>query len=142
MAEVHSLIEGGYVCNGNWNLSQICGHLADWMRFPLDGFPVPPLPIKVIMYLMKVTVGPGMRQKILANGFSGGMMTAPETVPKPDAATDQEAADQLQAVIDRVKDFQGELHPSPLFGQMDHETHVQVSLLHAEHHLGYLEPKA
>jgi hypothetical protein len=141
MAEVRSLQEKGYISNGNWNLSQACGHISDWMRFPLDGFPVPPLPIKAIMWMMKVTVGPGMRRKILSNGFTGGMMTAPETVPKPDAATDQEAADKLQTVIDRVKNFEGELQPSPLFGPMDHETHVKVSLLHAEHHLGYLEPK-
>ena len=142
MAEVRSLMESGYVSNGNWNLAQACGHLSEWMRFPMDGFPVPPLPIKAIMWLMKVTVGPGMRRKILANGFTGGMMTAPETVPAHDAATDQDAIDKLQAVIDRVKSYQGELHPSPLFGPADHDTHVKVSLLHAEHHLGYLEPKS
>ena len=61
MAEVNLLKDRGYVSNGNWNLSQTCGHLAEWMRFPMDGFPVPPLPIKVIMWLMKVTVAPGMR---------------------------------------------------------------------------------
>lgn len=141
MAEVNMLLEHGYVSQRNWNLSQACGHLSDWIRFPMDGFPVPPLPIKVIMWLMKVTVAPSMARKILANGFSGGMMTAPETVPAPDAATDSEAVKQLQSVVDRAKTFDGELHPSPLFGPTNREKYVKVNLLHAEHHLGYLEPK-
>lgn len=141
MADVHSLIEHGYVSNGNWTLAQTCGHLSDWMRFPLDGFPVPPLPMRIIFWVMKKTVGPGMKRKILAEGFKGGMPTAPETVPQPDAMTDQQAAKLLQETIDRVQAYNGELHPSPFFGPIDHETHVKVSLLHANHHLGYLEPK-
>lgn len=34
MVEVHALIASGYICNGNWTLSQACGHIADWMRLP------------------------------------------------------------------------------------------------------------
>jgi hypothetical protein len=141
MAEVRSLNENGYLSNGNWTLGQTCGHLANWMRYPLDGYPVAPPPIRAIFWVMKKTVGPGMKRKILAEGFKGGMMTAPESVPQPDELSDQQGVDQLQEVVDRVNAYDRELLPSPLFGEMDKPMHVTVTLLHAEHHLGYLEPK-
>ncbi len=142
MADVNSLIASGYVSHGNWNLAQSCGHLAEWVRFPVDGFPKPPLPLRMIFWVMKKTVGPGMKRKILAEGFKGGVPTAPDTVPAADAQTDQEAAQHFQSTFERVISHKGLLHPSPLFGPMDMEMLVKVTLLHAEHHLGYLEPKA
>lgn len=139
--EVHFLNEVGYESNGKWTLAQCCGHLADWMRFPIDGFPTPPFFMRPIFWLMKVSMGDRMKENILANGFKGGMPTAPETVPEPDEMTDQQAIDLLQNTINRVNAHQGELLPSPLFGPMDKETLLKVTLLHAEHHLGYLEPR-
>ena len=141
MADVRSLKENGYTSHGNWTLGQCCGHLAHWMRYPMDGYPVAPLPIRMIFWAMKKTVVPGMRRKILAEGFKGGMMTAPESVPQQDETTDQQGIDQLQKVVDRLIAFEGELLPSPLFGEVDKQMQVKVSLLHAELHLGYLEPK-
>lgn len=141
-AEINSLHEKGYVSNGNWSLGQCCGHLADWMRFPIDGFPVPPLPIRMMLWVMKVTAGPRMKRKILAEGFKGGMPTAPETVPSRDGLSDDQGIEKFQSTIDRVRSFEGELKPSPLFGPLDKEMHMKVTLLHAEHHLGYLEPKS
>jgi hypothetical protein len=141
MADVRGLMDQGYVSYGNWTLGQVCSHVADWMRFPLDGFPRAPLPIRAMMWVMKKTVGPGMKRKILADGFKSGMPTAPETVAKPDEMTDQQGAEKLQETIGRLMSYEGELKPSPLFGPMDKETLINVSLLHAEHHLGFLEPK-
>lgn len=141
MAEVRLLLEQGYQSNGNWTLAQACGHLADWMRFPMDGFPKPLLPMRMLFWVMKVTIGPGMKRKILAEGFTGGMPTAPETVPEPDAMTDPQAVELLQQTVDRLMAYDGAFLPSPLFGPMDKATVIQVSLLHAEHHLGYLESK-
>lgn len=141
LADVRALAENGYVSNGNWNLGQACSHVADWMSFPMDGFPKPPLPIKLMLWTMKVTVGKGMKKKVLAEGFTGGQMTAPDTVPKPDEFSDQQGLEKLQKVADRLSAYTGEIHDSPLFGKSDLETTIKVSLLHAEHHLGYLEPK-
>lgn len=36
--DVEQLQARGYSRAGNWNLAQVCGHLADWMSYPLDGF--------------------------------------------------------------------------------------------------------
>jgi len=141
MADVIELAAKGYERSGNWNLGQACSHIADWMRFPMDGFPVPPLPIRVIFWVMKRTVGPGMKRKILAEGFKGGTPTAPETVPAEGEVSDQQGIAKLQETVDRLNAYNGEFHESPLFGSMDKEIVVKVSLLHAEHHFGYLQAK-
>ena len=107
----------------------------------MDGFPKPPLLVGAMMWVMKYTVVPGMKRKIFAEGFSGGMPTAPETVSQPDAVSDAEAVEQLQKIVDRLSAFDGDLIPSPLFGKMDIELATKVALLHGEHHFGYLEPK-
>jgi hypothetical protein len=142
MADVCTLQTAGYISHGNWTLGQACGHVAEWMRFPLDGFPNPPLPLRLIFRVMKTTGMAGrMARKILEEGFRGGMPAAPETVPDVHSISDEQGIEKLQQVVDRVRNFEGALHPSPLFGQMDMATHIKVSLLHAAHHFGYLEPR-
>lgn len=141
MSDVRMLHNNGYVSHGNWHLGQAASHVAQWSSFPMDGFPKPPLPIAIMLWVMKHTVMPGMKRKIFAEGFKGGMVTAPETVPQPDAVSDAQGVEELQKVVDRLSVFEGELIPSPLFGKMDREMAVKVTLLHAEHHFGYLEPK-
>ena len=139
-AHIDRLVESGYTSKGNWNLAQTCGHLGNWMRYPVDGFPVPPIYMRPVFWVMKVTVGQSMKKKILAEGFKGGVPTAPESVPKPDEASDREAAEQFRRTVERVRSHSGELKPSPLFGPMDMKTLETVTLLHAEHHMGYLYP--
>ncbi len=142
MADVRTLHSGGYSRHGSWTLGQACGHVAEWMRFPLDGFPKPPLPMRGIFWFMRTTgMAKRMANKILAEGFTGGMPTAPDTVPDAEQLTDEQGVERLRQMVERVQAFDGELISSPLFGPMDKETHVKVSLLHAAHHLGYLEPK-
>lgn len=138
--EINSLQDRGYRSNGKWTLAQVCGHLADWMRFPVDGFPVPPIYMRPIFFFLKISMGDKMKRDILENGFKDGMPTAPETIPEADEMTDQQGIDVLDKTITRVMAYNGELLPSPLFGPMDKETLIQVTLLHAEHHLGFLEP--
>ena len=140
LSDARSLMEHGYISNGNWTLGQTCCHLAEWMRYPLDGFPQPPIFMRPIFWIMKHTVAPGMKRRIMAEGFKGGMPTAPESVPKPAETSDEQGLVKLQKTINRVQAYDGELVPSPLFGPMDKQMLLKVSLLHAEHHLGYLEP--
>ncbi len=141
LREIRSLHSAGYVGHGNWNLSQILGHLNDWTRFPMDGFPIAPLPIRMMFWVMRKTIGPGMKRKVLEQGFSNGLPTAPQTVPLPDALSDTAAIEKFEHTIERLRNFQGSIYPSPLFGALDRKLAITVSLLHAEHHLGFLEPR-
>ena len=140
-AEIDSLLQNGYHANGNWNLSQALTHISAWARYPIDGFPTPPLIMRPMFWIMKVTVGSSMKRNILANGFSGGMPTATESVPTASQHSDDAATQTLRDTIDRVQNYQGEFLPSPLFGRSDKDTLNAITLLHAAHHLGYLEPK-
>jgi hypothetical protein len=141
MIEVQRLLENGYVSHGKWNLAQSLVHLHDWMRFPMDGFPTQPLPIRGMMWVMSKTVAPAMLKKIIANGFSDGGPTMPSTVPPPDVMSDEASAKQYQETIERLMSHDGQMHRSPLFGPMDRERVEQLNLLHAAHHLGFLEPQ-
>lgn len=138
--DIEVLLAQGYQANGNWNLAQTLIHVANWMRYPIDGFPKPPIFVQPIFWLMKVTVGGRMKRQILAEGFKGGMPTAAQSVPAADEKSDHEAFVFLQQTIERVRHHDGNLIPSPLFGPMDKGTLLTLTLLHAEHHLGYLAP--
>jgi hypothetical protein len=59
LADVDSLHKDGYERVGNWDLAQTCDHLTQWMVYPLDGYPKAPLPIRVMLAAMRVTIGRG-----------------------------------------------------------------------------------
>jgi hypothetical protein len=142
LRDVDALAAGGYDRAGAWDLAQVCGHLADWMRFPLDGFPRPALPLRVVIWLMRHTIAPRLLRRILAErSMPGGRPTIPETV-KPGGADQAAAVDQLRQVVARFRAHTGPLHPSPLFGALDREEATQVQLIHCAHHLSFLIPKS
>jgi hypothetical protein len=139
--DAENLLAKGYDKAGNWDLAQVAGHVAEWLRFPIEGFPKPPIFIKPMLWLMKVASGKKMLERILAEGFTAGGRTMPETVPAP-GGNAAEAVKKLRSVIERWKAHTGEVYPSPLFGAMTKETALQLQLKHAAHHLSFLVPKA
>jgi hypothetical protein len=140
-ADAESLLAKGYDKAGNWDLAQVAGHVAEWLRFPIEGFPKPPVFIKPMLWLMKVVAGKKMLTKILAEGFSPGGRTMPETVPPP-GGNPADAVARLRSVVERWKAHGGEVYPSPLFGAMTKETALALQLKHAAHHLSFLVPRA
>lgn len=140
VADAENLLAKGYDRAGNWDLAQVAGHLAQWMSFPIEGFPKPPIFIKPMLWTMKVTVGRRMLKKILAEGFTPGGRTMPETVPPP-GGNPADAVAKLRDVVERWKAHSGDVFPSPLFGAMTKETALALQLKHAAHHLSFLIPK-
>lgn len=138
--EVESLRASGYDRAGNWDLAQTCAHLADWMRFPLDGFPRPPAPIRAVLWALRQTVGQKkLRQYLDTAAMPAGKPSMPETVAA--AGGDETAAvERLRQTVARFKSHAGPLHPSPLFGPLDKETATRLQLVHCAHHLGFLIP--
>lgn len=140
VADAQSLLRSGYTKSGNWTLGQVSSHVADWASYPMVGFPIPPLPLRAIFWTLRKTgVAGRMAEKIKQNGFSPGMATAPQTVQASDYS-DSDGVSKLQDVLFQLKDHTDTLHASPLFGQMDHQTCVHVTLLHAAHHFSFLAP--
>lgn len=138
--DARKLLADGYVPTGNWDLAQVCAHLCDWMRYPMDGYPPAPLPIRVILWLMKVTVGQSQLKSVLKNGFRDSLPTMPQTVHAANSSTDAEAVEQLRATIDRFKTHSGTFYASPIYGELTPEEHAKLQLVHCAHHLSFLVP--
>jgi hypothetical protein len=141
--DARMLLAKGYVSRGHWNLSQACSHIHEWLRFPVDGYPSVPLFLRPLFWALRSTIMPGKLRQLLADkSFPAGKPTMPQTVFPPNASSDEEAVRKLEATVERVRGHGGDWHPSPLFGKLDRQTHIQLQLVHAAHHLSFLVPKS
>lgn len=139
--EAESLRTSGYDRAGNWDLAQTCGHLAEWMRFPIEGFPRGPLPVRMILWFVGVAFARRKLRKTIDTGeMPAGGPTLQETVLPP-GGDEAAAVEQLRQTVQRFKAHDGLLHPSPLFGNVDRETATKMQLVHCAHHLGFLVPR-
>jgi hypothetical protein len=139
--DVMTLLADGYSASGNWNLAQVCAHLNDWMRFPMDGYPKPPAPIRAILWVMKVTIGRKQLNGILNDGFRPKTPTMPQTVHATGEETDAAAAEQFLETINRFRNYDGPIATSPVFGKLTAEEALNLQLRHCAHHLSFLTPK-
>jgi Protein of unknown function (DUF1569) len=140
--DVETLHAKDYEKAGNWDLAQVCGHLAKWLSYPLDGFPKSGCFIGTMLWMMRITVGKGIKKKILTTGkFKEGGPTVPDSLVA--SGSDETAAvAKLKEMIERFKSHTGEIHPSPLFGKMSRDELTRLHLIHCAHHLSFLAPKA
>jgi hypothetical protein len=141
IADAERLQAQGYEKAGNWDLAQVCGHLSEWMRYPVDGYPRAGCFIGTVLWLMKVTVGKKIFRKVLATGtMRSGGPTMKETVPEPGGDTSA-AVNRLKETVQRFKAHAGEYQPSPLFGRLTRDEALKLQLVHCAHHLNFLIPK-
>ena len=141
LVDAQKLLVIGYDKAGNWNLSQVCGHLANWLGYAMDGFPKAPLPIRMMLWTARHTIGPGKLKQYLDNGEMGtGKPTMPQSVPAP-GGDDSAGVARFRETVDRVRRFAGTPLPSPFFGPMDRDTWVKLNCVHAAHHLSFLLPR-
>lgn len=142
VSEAKRLLADGYLPAGNWNLAQVLGHCSDWLSFPMDGYPRAALPIRVMLWMMKISFGKSLRAKILkTRQMKSGGPTMPATVKKVDELADAAAVGQFAKQVERFKRFQGPLHASPLFGKMSRQEMQELQIIHLQHHLSFLVPK-
>lgn len=142
VADAKHLLSVGYHATGNWNLAQTLGHCNDWLSFPMDGYPRAALPIRIILWLLRSTIGPSVRKKILRSGrMKAGGPTMPQTVKSASQSEDEAAVETLAQTVARTNHFQGPLHSSPVFGKMSRDEVIQLQMIHLQHHLSFLVPK-
>ncbi len=140
--DAETLHAGGYDRVGNWDLAQVCGHLAEWLRYPVEGFPRPPLPIRAMLWGMRKTIGPRAMRKVLdARAFPEGGPTMRQTIPAP-GGDEGAAVERLRQAVARFQAHEGPYHPSPFFGTMSREECRRLQLIHGAHHLSFLIPRA
>ncbi len=138
LAEVDRIVaadgEGQLETLGSWTPGQILGHVAAWIEYGYDGFPMKPPPW-IIRLILRMQV-----KKYLRRGMPSGVR-----IPKVPQGTygiedmpTEEAAGRLRVAADRLKRGEAAKYDSPAFGPMSREQRVQLNLRHAELHLSFL----
>lgn len=131
IADVERLQNGGYEKAGNWDLQQVCDHLAYFVRGSLEGYP------DKVPWFVRVFVGKRLLKKLLrGEPIQAGFPIPEKLVPKV-GGDEGEAVKQFQELLERLK-TQTELHPSPFFGTLTKEQWLKLHTLHCNHHLSFL----
>jgi hypothetical protein len=139
--DAETLLASGYDKLGKWSLGQCCGHLANWMSYPIDGFPKIPFFLQPVMWLMRKTIGRSKFETYVRDqSFPPGKPTISQSVPTPDA-DDAAGVAMLRAAAERYEAHTGYIHPSPLFGPLTKDEARKMQLVHCAHHLSFLVPK-
>ena len=139
--DVRHLTAVGYDRAGNWSLGQACCHLAIWVRYPIEGFPALPLWQRPLAWVLRNTVAPAYTRRVMASGRVPCGIPAPLGTVSPAATADAEGVTQYEAQLDRLRDYLGTPHRSPLLGQLSNAELKTLSCVHAAHHLSFLVPK-
>jgi hypothetical protein len=127
-------VQGKLQSSGNWTAGQIFAHLAAWIEYGYQGYPInqPPLPIRWLLRMflprmLKKGMSPGVRIPGVKEGTVGQDMQ--ETLA---------AAERLKQAFARLANHEPAPYDSPAFGPMSHEDRIRLNLRHAELHLGFL----
>ena len=138
--DLKRLALNGYTKTAKWDLSQVAEHLADWMAFPIDGFPKTPWLVNILIGIMRVTQGKSLYKKFVRDQrMATGQPTIPTTV-YPANESSAKSVERLLKSIDRLSAHRGPIHPSPLFGKLSYDELVSLQLAHCAHHLSFLVP--
>ncbi len=121
--------------SGNWTAGQAFGHLATWINFAYDGYPMR------LPWFIRLLV----RRKL--KHYLAGEMDAGVRIPRVAGGTfgteplsADEGATRLRAALDRME-REPARHDSPAFGKLPEAQRIALNLRHAELHLGFLLPE-
>lgn len=119
---------------GNWTAGQAMGHLASWIGFAWEGYPLkpPPWPIRFLIGLKrKRYVQEAMDAGVHIPGVANGTAAT-------DAISTEVGAQRLRQALMRLKAREAPKFHSPAFGEMEYDDRVGLNLRHAELHLSFL----
>jgi len=123
-------------CTGNWTAGQAMGHLAAWINFSYEGYPMKtPWIIGVILRVF-------LKKKYLHNGMPAGVRIpgASEGTYATQAMSTEEGAQKLRQALQRLKKGELSKFDSPAWGPMPLDERIALNLRHAELHLSFLHP--
>jgi hypothetical protein len=121
--------------SGNWTAGQTFGHLAAWINYGYEGYPLrtPPWFVRVILRTKL--------RKMLREGMPRGVRipNVPEGTYGTEVLPTEEGVRRLRAAFERLR-REPAVYDSPALGRMSQEHRIRLNLRHAELHLGYLHP--
>jgi hypothetical protein len=117
---------------GNWPLGTASGHLAAFIEYAFDGYPMKP-PIWIVRVLARM-----MKKRFTENGLPAGMRMPGRTSGTygDEPMTTQAGLTRFKAAAMRLE-RQAPALPNPVFGNMSHEEWIKLHLRHAELHLSF-----
>src|SRR5262245_7231524 len=97
--------------SGNWTTGQIFGHLASWVNYGYDGFPMKPPPF-FIRWIIKL-----QKKKYLRDGMPRGVRIpgTKDGTWGTDEVSTHEGAQKLREALERLKSGEPVRHHSPAF---------------------------
>lgn len=139
LADVERIVEsdraGRLSQTGNWSAGQIFGHLATWMNYAYEGYPIrPPWFIRFLLRMKK--------KKFLRDGMPAGVRIpgAPGGTFGTEALSTDEGAGRLREALQRLESGEPVKFDSPAWGPMTNAERIGINLRHAELHLSFLDP--
>jgi len=138
IGDINDLRTNGYVQTGNWNLTQICQHLAATMDGGMDGFGFR------APYILRATVFRwgfryALKKRKLGRGFPTFKMLRPSHHETKD---DDNLIDKCIESCLRAADYDEDLSGYPLLNDLSAEDWRAFMWIHAAHHLSFLVPEA
>ena len=127
--------DGSLRTTGNWTAGQIMAHVASWIEYGYDGYPLkkPPFFLRwVLRFMVKKFLRDGMPAGIRIPGLAAGTIGM-DPMPTSDAG------ERLRKAFQRLDSREEAIFDSPAFGKMSHDDRIQLNLRHAELHLGFLD---
>ena len=109
-------------------------HVASWINYAYDGFPVGSPPFFVRWFLRR------RLPKMLRDGMPRGARipgVKDGTFGMDDIST-PEAVERLLTALNRLQSAEVAKFDSPAFGALSHEDRIKLNLRHAELHLGFI----
>src|SRR5262245_7107338 len=103
VSDAEALAARGYDKVGDWDLGQVCGQLADFRWFSLDGLSRFALPSRLMLWLLRNTIAQRLLLLMLSSrSIPAGMRTVPQTVPRP-GGDEAAAVERLRQAIARFR---------------------------------------
>lgn len=119
---------------GGWTVGQILSHVAAWIDYAYDGYPVKPPPFFIrwiLRWMFRRMLRDGMRPGVRIPGVRGGT-TGAALIDTPLGIS------KLRTSLERLARREPAKFSSPAFGEMSDDDRIQLTLRHAELHLSFL----
>jgi hypothetical protein len=131
--DVTRLRAAGYTRCGNWDLGQVCDHLAKAFTGSIDGIPFR------APWLFRTLVAPLAWPRVMKTRRIPSGVRIPEKYVAPNVDVD-EAVGRLTAAVRRWQAHRGDVAEHPFFGRLTREQWGELHLIHGAHHLSFLLP--
>jgi hypothetical protein len=120
---------------GNWSAGQALGHIAAWIDFAFDGYPltVTPEAAAIARRFLPQVLEKGMQAGYRFAGVEGGTVGT-DDMPAP------AALERLRRAWDRLA-AKAPPREHVFFGPLTHDQWIALNLRHAELHQGFLFPE-